>query len=154
MDRIPKNREKRKKFSSSSCASLAMSLGWVFSRIRLFFFIFFFFTPTIEVVTFHLRGWCMLGVFLSPAFTRLGHEMMNVRVFWVRLMEYMYAQTRPWFLLSSERVLGESSQNPTPKGKIPSTGNPEEAGTHDAASPKIASPTHYRLNYSGPRKLL
>ena len=29
------------------------------------------FNPTIEVVTFHLRGWCMLGVFLSVAFTRL-----------------------------------------------------------------------------------
>ena len=34
----------------------------------------FFFNPTIEAVTFRLRGWCMLGVFLLPAFTRLGHE--------------------------------------------------------------------------------
>ena len=33
-----------------------------------------FFNPTIKVVTFHLRGWCVLGVFLLPAFTRLGHE--------------------------------------------------------------------------------
>ena len=33
-----------------------------------------FYTPTIEVVTFHLHGWCMLGVFLLPAFTCLGHE--------------------------------------------------------------------------------
>ena len=33
----------------------------------------FFKNPTIEVVTFSLRGWCMLGVFLLPAFTRLGH---------------------------------------------------------------------------------
>ena len=32
------------------------------------------FNPTIEVATFRLRGWCMLGVFLLPAFTRLGHE--------------------------------------------------------------------------------
>ena len=30
--------------------------------------------PTIRVVTFCLRGWCRLGVFLLPAFTRLGHE--------------------------------------------------------------------------------
>ena len=29
---------------------------------------------TIEVVTFHLRGLCMLGVLLLPAFNRLGHE--------------------------------------------------------------------------------
>ena len=27
-----------------------------------------------EVVTFHLCGWCMPGVFLLPAFTDLGHE--------------------------------------------------------------------------------
>ena len=33
-----------------------------------------FFNPTIKVVTFRLRGWCVLGVFLLPAFTRLGHE--------------------------------------------------------------------------------
>ena len=32
------------------------------------------FNSTIEVVTFRLRGWCMLGVFLLPAFTHLGHE--------------------------------------------------------------------------------
>ena len=32
------------------------------------------FFPTFEVVTFRFRGWCMLGVFLLPAFTRLGHE--------------------------------------------------------------------------------
>ena len=30
--------------------------------------------PTIKVVTFHLCGWCMLGVFLLPAFTCLGHQ--------------------------------------------------------------------------------
>ena len=33
-----------------------------------------FFNPTIKVVTFRLRGWCVLGVFLLPAFTRRGHE--------------------------------------------------------------------------------
>ena len=33
-----------------------------------------FFNPTIKVVTFRHRGWCVLGVFLLPAFTRLGHE--------------------------------------------------------------------------------
>ena len=34
----------------------------------------FFLIPTVEVVTFRLPGWCMLGVFLLPAFTRLEHE--------------------------------------------------------------------------------
>ena len=33
-----------------------------------------FFNPTIKVVIFRLRGWCVLGVFLLPAFTRLGHD--------------------------------------------------------------------------------
>ena len=33
-----------------------------------------FFNPTIKVVTFRLRGWCVLGVFLLPAFTHLRHE--------------------------------------------------------------------------------
>ena len=33
-----------------------------------------FFNPTIEVVTFRLHGWCILGVFLLPVFTRLGYE--------------------------------------------------------------------------------
>ena len=30
--------------------------------------------PTMEVVRFRLRNWCMLGVFLLPAFNCLGHE--------------------------------------------------------------------------------
>ena len=33
-----------------------------------------FFNPTIEVVTFCLHEWCMLGVFLLPALTCLGHK--------------------------------------------------------------------------------
>ena len=44
-------------------------LGEIFAYVT-----FFFFNPTIKVVTFRLRGWCVLGVFLLPAFTRLGHE--------------------------------------------------------------------------------
>ena len=34
--------------------------------------------PTIEVVTFCLRGWCMVDVSLLPAFTRLGHECQDI----------------------------------------------------------------------------
>ena len=43
-------------------------LGKIFAYVTVFF------NPTIKVVTFRLRGWCVLGVFLLPAFTRLGHE--------------------------------------------------------------------------------
>ena len=32
------------------------------------------FNPTIEIVAFHLCGWCMLGVFLLPAFTHHEYE--------------------------------------------------------------------------------
>ena len=38
----------------------------------------FFFNPTTEVVIYRLRGWCLLGVFLLPGFTRLGHECQDV----------------------------------------------------------------------------
>ena len=48
-------------------------LGEVFAYETVFLFCFFF-NPTIEVVTFHLCGWCMLAVFLLPAVIRLGHE--------------------------------------------------------------------------------
>ena len=76
---------------------------------------------TIEVVTFRLRGWCMLGVFLLPAFTRLRHECQDL----LSLCDgNMCAQTRPQFILSSERVLGNGlrthvhskDKNPSAKG--------------------------------------
>ena len=35
---------------------------------------FFFFNPMIEVATFRLHGWRMLGVFFVGTFTRLGYE--------------------------------------------------------------------------------
>ena len=62
-----------------------------------------FFNPTTEVVTFRLHGWHMLGVFLLPTYIHTGHECQNFRV---RATECMCAQTRPLFILSSERVLG------------------------------------------------
>ena len=40
------------------------------------------------------------------------------------------------------------------KGKYPSTGGSEEVQTRDAASRRTASPTHYRLSYSGPLSFL
>ena len=76
----------------------------------------------------------------------------NVRIFWVRMMECMCAQTRPQFTLSSERVLGEWGQNPCElrRNPPPPTRGSEEGWTHNTASRRTASPTHYRLNYSGP----
>ena len=50
----------------------ARSLGFtIFSEIFVYLTVF---NPTIEVVTFCLSGWCILGVFLLLAFIRLRHE--------------------------------------------------------------------------------
>ena len=46
---------------------------------------------------------------------------MNIRIFWVRAMKCMCAQTRPRFILSSERVFGGMEFEPmlTPREKSP-----------------------------------
>ena len=76
---------------------------------------------------------------------------MNVRIFWVHVMECLCAWTRPQFRLSSKRVLeNEIRTHVNSKGNIPSTGGSEEDRTHSAPSRKTASPTHYWLSYSGP----
>ena len=64
------------------------------------------FNQTTEVVTLCLCTRCMLGVFLLPALTPQVEDM-NVRILLVLVMECMCAQTRPWFIFSSRRVLGE-----------------------------------------------
>ena len=71
----------------------------------------FIFYPTIEVAIFRLLGWCMLGVCLLLAFTCLGYEcpdlLSQCDEMYVCVMTCMCAQTRPRFILLSERVLGE-----------------------------------------------
>ena len=58
------------------------------------------------------------------------------------------------FSLSSERVLGRMDLETmsTVRVKIPSTKDSEEGRTHNAASHRTASPTHYQLSYSGPAR--
>ena len=51
----------------------AMSLGFTILG-EIFAYVTVFVNLTIEVVTFRLRGYCMLGVFLLPSFSHLGHE--------------------------------------------------------------------------------
>ena len=64
-------------------------------------------------------------------------------------MECMCAQSRPQFMLSSIRVLGNGVRtHVNSKGKIPSTRDSEEGGTHDAASCRTMNPTHYKLSSS------
>ena len=53
----------------------------------------------------------MLGVFLFPAFTRLGHECQDL----LSPSDGMYVSTtRPRFMLSSERVVREWSRTASP----------------------------------------
>ena len=78
---------------------------------------------------------------------------MNVRIFWVHVMECMGIQTGPRFILSSRKVfLGNGIRSHVSfKGKIsPQLEGLEEDWTHDTASHRMASPTHYQLSYSGP----
>ena len=79
---------------------------------------------------------------------------MNVRIFWVCAMKCMYAQTRPRFILSSERVFGGMEFEPmlTPREKIPSTenvprgSNPRRCGQRAQALPtELFRPPHYIL---------
>ena len=57
---------------------------------------------------------------------------MNVRIFWVRAMKCMCAQTRPQFILSSERVFGgmEFELMLTPREKSPLPENVPRGGSN------------------------
>ena len=109
-----------------------------------------FFNPTIEVVTFRLCGWCMLGVFMLPAFSRLGHKCRNllspcngihVHKDWTSI----YTLIRKSFGgMASEPML-------TPSGKIPSTKKKKKKknllrgeSNVQRCIKQVASPTHYQ----------
>ena len=79
----------------------------------------YFLNLTIEVVTFRLRGWYTLGVFLLQAFTRLGHERPCDDK--TSVYTLIRAITRPRFSLSSKRVLGGMESEPMfiPREKSP-----------------------------------
>ena len=84
----------------------------------------------------------MLGVFLLPAFTRLGHECRSGNA----------CVHEPWSILSSKRVLGNGVRtHVNSKCKIPSTGGSEQDRTCNAASHRTVSPTHYQLSFSCPK---
>ena len=76
-----------------------------------------FFNPTIKVVTFRLCGWCVLGVFLLLAFTRLGHERQDL----LSLCDEMHVCTDYTLIRKSFGGNGVWT-HVNSKGKIPSTG--------------------------------
>ena len=80
-----------------------------------------FFNPTIKVVTFRLRGWCVLGVFLLPTFTRLGHERQDL----LSPCDEMHVctdKTSVYTLIRKSFGGNGVWTHVNSKGKIPSTG--------------------------------
>ena len=115
-----------------------------------FLHIWLFFNPTIEVVTFRLCGWWMLGVFLLPAFTRLEHECQDLfeSVQWNACVHRqdlgLYSHPK-YFLGNGVRT------HVNAKGIIPSTEGSEQGWASDAASCRTVSPKHYWLSDSSPQ---
>ena len=105
------------------------------------------FNPTIEVVTIHLCGWCMLGVFLLPAFTHLGHEcrVLFEFVWWNayvhRLDLSLYSHQKEFYGMESKPTL-------TPREKSPLL--EAQSRVELMTQHKAGQPTHYPLSYSGP----
>ena len=70
---------------------------------------------------------------------------------WHCATECMCAQIAPRFRLSPEEFIWNGVRtHVNSKEEIPSTGSSEKGRTRDSASRRTASPTHYRLSYSGP----
>ena len=86
-----------------------------------------FFSPTIQVVTFCLGGWCMLGVFLLPPFTGLGHECQD----FLSLCDEMHMCTDQTLVCTLIQELQHMESEPmlTPREKILSTRDSEEGQT-------------------------
>ena len=94
----------------------------------------------------------MLGVFLLPAFTRLGHERQgsfeslrwNACVH--RLDLGLYSNPKEFWMNGVRTHVNSKGKIPsTEKKKNKQTLSPEEDRTRDAASSSPASPTHYQL---------
>ena len=85
----------------------------------------------LEVVTFLLHRYCMLGVLLLPAFTRLGHECQD-RLSPCDGMHVFTDSTSFYTLIWKSFWRMESETMLTPRKKSPAGGS-EEVRTHDAA---------------------
>ena len=85
----------------------------------------FFFNPTTEVVKFRLGRWCMLGVFLLPAFTRSGHKRQDL----LKLCDGMHVCTDQILVytliwksfggIESEPMLTPREKSPLPEKNYP-----------------------------------
>ena len=112
------------------------------------------FNQTIEVVTFRLRGWRMMGVFfvegIHPSRTRMSGSLESVR--WNACMHRLYLG-----LYSHPKEFGGNGvrthvHSTGKKSPLPGKFSSEEDQTHDDVSSRTASPTHYQraIPSSGP----
>ena len=118
--------------SSSSSVFPAVSMGFTtifFGEIIAYVTVFF--NPATEVVTFHLRGGCTLGVLFVVSIhqTRTwmsgSFESMQWNTSAHRLDLDLYSHPKEFFYLGNDWI-------------------------RDATSCRTVSPIHYRLSYSGP----
>ena len=142
--------QKRKRPRSSSSSAFPSYIYGVHHFWVKFLRMWPFFNPTIKVVTFRLRGWCVLGVFLLPAFTRLGHERQDL----LSPCDEMHVMHRLDLGLYShpKEFLGNGVwTHVNSKGKIPSKGkiSPGEDRTRDAVD---SEPKHYQRAIPAPRR--
>ena len=104
-----------------------------------------FFNPTIEVVTFHLRGWCMLIVFLVAGIhqTRTSMSGSFESMWWNAIVHRLDVDS--YFHLKEFWGNGVKTHvNSSKKSPLPEKFSPEEDQTHDAAASRTASPTCYQ----------
>ena len=111
------------------------------------------FNTLIEVVAFRLRGWCMLGVFLLPAFTCLRHECQDL-LNPCGGMHVCTDLTSVYTLIRNSLGEMEVRAHVNSNGIVPSTRkySSEEDRTHDAASSGTASPTLYQRAIPAPKR--
>ena len=102
-----------------------------------------FFNPTIKVVTFRLRGWCVLGVFFvagihpSRTWTSGSFESMRWNACLHRLDLGLYSHPKEFWGMEFEPMLTPREKSPLPKM------SPEEDRTRDAVD---SEPKHYQLS--------
>ena len=92
---------------------------------------------------------CWLGVFLLPAFTRLGYECQDL----LSPCDGMHVHKPDFGLYSHSKEFGGNGARAHvhSKGKFPFTRGSEEIQTRKAVSHGAASPTHFQLSYTGPQ---
>ena len=104
-----------------------------------------FFNPTIKVAAFCLRGWCMLNVFLLPAFIPLGYECQDLLSLCNGMhvcTDYTSVYTPIWKNLGG--MESEPMLTPREKSSLPEKFSSEEDHSHDVASHMTVNPKHYQ----------